>query len=427
MPRDAAFESHAEALLRRFADVRARSVSLAAPLGPEDQVVQSQPDSSPTKWHLAHTTWFWETFVCAPHAPDWRPVDADYAFLFNSYYESMGPRHARPERGLLTRPSIDRVMEYRERVDEGVLSALARCGEDASFSELIMLGVAHEEQHQELLLMDIQHLFASQPTYPAYATRPPNASGTIDPLQWVNFAGGLTEVGWNGGGFAFDNEGPRHRVWLEPYALGDRLITNGEWLGFMADGGYATPTLWLSDGWERVRAEGWCAPLYWQERDGQWQRVSLHGLEPVDPDEPVTHVSLYEADAFARWAGARLPTEFEWEAAAQAAPVVGNFLDSGDLRPRPAPPGEGIRQLFGDVWEWTSSAYAPYPGYQAAVGAIGEYNGKFMVSQTVLRGGCCVTPPGHVRATYRNFYHPHQRWMFSGLRLARDVGVRSHA
>lgn len=410
-PRDAG-------LVETFRRTRARSKTLAAPLSPEDAVVQSGPECSPAKWHLAHTTWFWETFVCVPHAPGWGEPDATYAYLFNSYYEALGPRHARGARGLLTRPSLDEVLAYRERVDAGVETALESGGAPEA---LMRLGFAHEEQHQELLLMDVQHLFASQPLRPAYAPRTTErADAAPDPLGWVSFEGGLARIGATGDEpFAFDNEGPRHRVWLEPYALADRLTTNAEWLAFMADGGYARPELWLADGWTWVQTEGVRAPLYWEEGKDGWSRCSLNGLERVEPGEPVSHVSLYEADAFARWAGARLPTEAEWEAAAAGLALDGVFLESGALRPRPAPEGDGLRQMFGDLWEWTASAYQPYPGFQAAPGAVGEYNGKFMVNQAVLRGGCCATPAGHVRATYRNFFFPGQRWQFSGVRLAK--------
>lgn len=412
-------ESAGPEAAQRFRQVRARSKALAARLSPEDAVVQSAPECSPAKWHLAHTTWFWETFVCVPHAPGWGEGDATYAYLFNSYYESLGPRHARDARGLLTRPSLDEVLAYRERVDAGVEAALA--GGDPP-EALMRLGFAHEEQHQELLLMDVQHLFASQPLRPAYVPRTTErADQEPEPIRWVPFDGGLARIGADGSEpFAFDNEGPRHRVWLEPYALADRLVTNAEWLRFMGDGGYQRPELWLADGWTWAKTEGVRAPQYWEAGEGGWLRCSLNGREPLEIGEPVSHVSLYEADAFARWAGARLPTEAEWEAAAAGLAQDGVFLDAEAWRPRPANAGEGLRQMFGDLWEWTASAYQPYPGFRAAPGAVGEYNGKFMVNQAVLKGGCCATPPDHVRATYRNFFFPGQRWQFSGVRLAQD-------
>lgn len=411
-------------LRSRFRRVRARSEALASRLTPEDAVVQSGPECSPAKWHLGHTTWFWETFVCRPHAPGWRAVDPAYDYLFNSYYEALGPRQARGSRGLMTRPSLDEVLDYRARVEEGVEAALSA---DGQLSSLMELGFAHEEQHQELLLMDVQHLFASQPMRPTYAPRrSPRADAPPEPLRWLEYPGGLAQIGAaDDDEFAFDNERPRHRVWLQPYALADRLITNGEWLSFMADGGYTRPELWLSDGWSWVHAEAVAGPLYWELRDGVWMRTSLNGLEAVETGEPVSHVSLYEADAYARWAQARLPTEAEWEAAAAGLPTDGVYLgdepDLGPLRPRPAPPGAGLRQMFGDLWEWTASAYQPHPGFRPAEGALGEYNGKFMINQAVLKGGCCATPGGHARASYRNFFFPGQRWQFSGVRLARDL------
>jgi dimethylhistidine N-methyltransferase len=380
------------------------------------------PDASPTKWHLAHTTWFWETFLLVPRLEGYRPFDARFHYLFNSYYEALGPRQPRPERGLITRPSLADVLAYRAHVDAAMGRLLADGPGD--LADLLDLGLAHEEQHQELILMDILHLFAASPLQPAYA--PPRAapphSGAPEPLRYVRFDGGLIEIGHAGEGFAFDNEGPRHRAWLEPFELADRLVTNAEWLAFMQDGGYRRADLWLSEGWARVRGEGWDAPLYWQPGEGGgWSAMTLHGLRPIDPAAPVSHVSFYEADAYATWAGARLPTEAEWEHAAQGMPVAGNFRGSGRLEPAAPPPGSGLRQMFGDLWAWTRSGYAPYPGFRPATGAVGEYNGKFMSSQYVLRGGACVTPAGHVRASYRNFFYPQQRWMFSGVRLARDA------
>src|SRR5690348_6699059 len=443
--------AHAEnrdAWRARFAHCRARSETLAAPLLPEDQVVQSMPDVSPTKWHLAHVTWFWETFLLAPHLAGYRVFDPAYNHLFNSYYEAMGPRHPRPARGLLSRPGVAEIARYRAHVTAAMerLIATADTAAFAAFAPLIDLGVAHEEQHQELILMDIKHVFAQNPLKPAYQSPARKAARAAPPLEWQNFAGGLVEIGHEGAGFAFDNEGPRHKVWLEPFRLATRLVTNGEYLAFVADGGYRRPEFWLSDGWAAVNASAWEAPLYWQRPpekiDGteRWFEFTLSGLAPLDPFAPVVHVSHYEADAFARWAGRRLPTEAEWETAAAGLPVEGNFLDSNVLHPtapHPFPPSRGGRegvsagademsstsallQMFGDCWEWTQSAYAPYPGFRALAGAIGEYNGKFMSGQMVLKGGCAATPSGHVRASYRNFFPPAARWCFGGIRLAED-------
>ena len=411
----------ASAAIHRYRAVRQATEALTRSLTPEDQLAQSMPDASPTKWHLAHTTWFWETFLLVPKLAGYKVFDPRFHYLFNSYYEAMGPRQPRPERGLLTRPSLDDVIAYRSHVDAAMAALLADgAGE---FAELIDLGLAHEEQHQELILMDILHLFASSPLQPAYAPpRHPAPAAGPEPLRFVAFEGGLVEIGHEGEGFAFDNEGPRHKVWLERFELADRLVSNGEWLAFIADGGYRRPELWLAEGWARAQAEGWDAPLYWRPgEDGAWSAMTLHGLRPVDPAAPVSHVSFYEAEAYAAWAGARLPTEAEWEHAAQGLTVAGNFTGSGRLAAAAPPPGAGLRQMFGDLWEWTRSAYAPYPGFKPAAGAVGEYNGKFMASQFVLRGGACVTATGHARASYRNFFYPQQRWMFSGVRLARDV------
>jgi len=407
-------------LLARYRAVRQGTEALTRALTPEDQQVQSMPDASPAKWHLAHTSWFFETFLLMPRLAGYRPFDSRFAYLFNSYYEALGPRQPRPERGLLTRPSVADVMAYRAHVDEAMARLLASGADD--LRGLIDLGLAHEEQHQELILMDILHLFAVSPLNPAYAPpKPARPASPPGPPTFTAFEGGLVEVGHTGEGFAFDNERPRHKVWLEPYQLADRLVTNGEWLAFMADGGYARPELWLSEGWARRQAEDWQAPLYWRETDAGWAAMTLHGLRPIDPPQPVSHVSFYEADAYASWAGARLPTEAEWEKAAQGVCADGNFLSSGRLEPGPAPADARLAQMFGDLWEWTRTAYGPYPGFKPAAGAVGEYNGKFMAGQYVLRGGACVTPAGHIRASYRNFFYPHQRWMFSGVRLAKDA------
>lgn len=391
----------AESPTDRYFAVRRRTESLAAPLSPEDQSAQSMPDASPTKWHRAHTTWFFETFVLTPFLPDYEVFDPAFGYLFNSYYEAVGPRQPRPQRGLLTRPSTAEVGAYRAHVDAAMARLLAG-RPTPEIMERLDLGLAHEEQHQELILMDILHLFAQSPLSPAYRPAGPRACADPGPQKFHRFAGGLVEIGACDAGFAFDNERPRHKAYVAPFRLADRLVTNGEWLAFIAAGGYSRVEFWLSDGWALARAEGWEAPAYWRrERDG-WSTMTLQGRRPVDPHAPVVHVSYYEAAAFAAWSGRRLPTEFEWEAAASAS--------SG------TPP----RQLFSEAWQWTSSAYAPYPGFRPGAGALGEYNGKFMVNQMTLRGGCGVTPPGHARATYRNFFPPSSRWMFAGVRLADD-------
>ena len=416
-----AFAADRDVWRARFADCRARSETLAAPLLPEDQVVQSMPDVSPTKWHLAHVTWFWETFLLVPHRAGYRVFDPAYNHLFNSYYEAVGPRHPRPARGLLSRPGVAEVARYRAHVTAAMeeLIATADAATFAAIAPLIDLGVAHEEQHQELILMDIKHVFAQNPLQPAYKSAVSKPARAAPALEWQSFACGLVEIGDAEADFAFDNERPRHKVWLEPFRLATRLVTNGEYLAFVADGGYRRPEFWLSDGWAAVNADNWQAPLYWRQDGDRWFEFTLSGLAPLDPFAPVVHVSHYEADAFARWAGRRLPTEAEWETAAADRPVDGNFLDSGALHPRAAA-GEGLQQMFGDCWEWTQSAYAPYPGFRAPEGALGEYNGKFMSGQMVLKGGCAVTPAGHVRASYRNFFPPAARWCFGGIRLAEN-------
>jgi ergothioneine biosynthesis protein EgtB len=413
-----------EDLAARFRRVRGLSRDLAAPLSDADATIQPHPDASPAKWHLAHTTWFFETFVLRDHVPGYRAFDERWAYLFNSYYEAEGERHARPRRGMLSRPSLDEVRDYRRAIDDALASALP--GLEPGVLELVELGLHHEQQHQELLLMDLLAAMAENPLKPAVWQPPPRWAGEVpeEAPWWALFPGGLVEVGASGAGFAFDNEGPTHRHFLPPFRLADRTTCNAEWLQFMADGGYANPLLWLSDGWAWVQENGIRAPLYWEQRDGAWFRFGLDGLAPVNPAEPVCHVNYYEADAFARWAGARLPTEQEWEHAASSHdPAQGIFLDTtGAVRPKPVPePPHGTVWLFGNVWEWTASAYLPYPGFKTAAGAVGEYNGKFMSGQMVLRGGSCATPRGHVRGSYRNFFYPHQRWMFAGLRLARDA------
>ncbi|MEW5422304.1 ergothioneine biosynthesis protein EgtB [Amorphus sp. 3PC139-8] len=406
-----------------FSRTRERSLFLVEGLGPEDLVLQSMEDASPAKWHLAHTTWFFEQFVLAPFVPGYRFFDERYLYLFNSYYVQAGSRFSRPHRGLISRPTVGDVWDYRQAVDRAIADLLAAPPAEhaGTISARVELGCHHEMQHQELLLTDLLHAFSFNPTQPAYhAPEPLPVAAAATEAEWIGFDGGLCEIGHDGDGFAFDNEGPRHKVYLEPYALADRLVTNREWSAFMDDGGYATQTLWLSDGWACREREGWTAPLYWFERDGTWWSFGLRGAQPVDPDAPVAHISYYEADAFARWAGARLPREAEWEHAASTVPIDGNFVEGGHFRPRPAL-ANGLTQMFGDVWQWTESAYSPYPGFKPPEGAIGEYNGKFMVNQWVLRGASCATPRAHARASYRNFFHPQQRWQFSGLRLAKDA------
>jgi ergothioneine biosynthesis protein EgtB len=404
-------------LREAFREIRARTLALAAPLSAEDQMLQSMPDASPTKWHLAHTTWFFEEFVLGPRDPHYRVFDGGYAFLFNSYYESVGARLDRSLRGRLSRPSSEEVRAYRRRVDDAALQWLDRAADDPSALGTFELGLHHEQQHQELMLTDIKHALGSHPMRPAYQVPPPPlAEPDGERARFRAFEEGVVEIGHDGVGFAFDNEGPRHRSYLRGFALADRPVTCGEYLAFMGDGGYDRAELWLSEGWQQCRTEGWRAPLYWRERDGRWACYTLGGERDIDPAEAVAHVSYFEADAYARWAGARLPTEEEWEHAARGAPVAGHFADAGRFHP-----GRAASEPFGDVWQWTRSAYAPYPGYEPPAGALGEYNGKFMSSQMVLRGGSCLTPAGHVRATYRNFFGPAARWQMSGIRLARDA------
>ncbi|OAH42208.1 hypothetical protein AX777_20290 [Sphingobium yanoikuyae] len=412
-----------DALAERYRAVRALTQALATPLSDADATVQSMPDASPAKWHLAHVSWFFETFVLRDHVEGYRPFDDRFAYLFNSYYEAEGPRHARPMRGMLTRPSLNEVRAYRAHVDAALLAAMPHLPEAAC--TLVTLGLQHEQQHQELLLTDLQHLFSLNPIAPALFDAPRAMPAPVPgPLHWIEGREGLVEIGDDGkAGFAFDCEGPRHKVFLRPHALAHRPITNGEWVSFIEDGGYRDPALWLSDGWAWVQAEGIEAPLYWQRGEKGWTRFGLDGRQPVNPAAPACHISLYEADAYASWAGARLPTEAEWESAAlNIAPTSGEQLDGAACpRPRAAEDGTSLTQMFGDVWEWTGSAYRPYPGFRTAPGAVGEYNGKFMSGQFVLKGGSCATPRGHVRASYRNFFHPHQRWQFTGLRLAKDL------
>ena len=404
-----------EMLWQAYLSVRQHSLALAAPLSPEDQCIQSMPDASPTKWHLAHTSWFFESLILKPFAQGYRPFDERYHYLFNSYYEALGPRHPRPQRGLLTRPSHADILDYRRHVDEAMGRHLASCSDDAwqTTADMLELGLNHEQQHQELLLTDILHAFSCNSLLPAYdpAFAPELALANTPSLapQWLEHSGGLVEIGHCGEGFAFDNETPRHPVWLQPYRIASRLVTNGEYLAFIVDGGYRRHELWLSDGWATVQTQGWQAPAYWLAPDdprnaignssGEWAQFGLGGVQPLILNAPVRNLSAYEACAYAEWAGARLPTEFEWEAASGLA---------------------GFQQASDMVWQWTRSSYEPYPGFRPLTGAVSEYNGKFMVGQMVLRGGSLATPPGHTRPTYRNFFPPAARWQFSGIRLARS-------
>jgi ergothioneine biosynthesis protein EgtB len=418
-----------EALATHYGRVRDASAQLAEPLSAEDCQAQSMPDASPVKWHLAHTTWFFETFVLEAHEPRFAPFDASFRVLYNSYYHGIGAMHPRPERGLVTRPALADVQRYRAQVDERMLALLAR-PVAPEVEALVTLGLHHEQQHQELILTDLKHLLSRNPLQPAYARRWPIAAVQPQPLRWFGFDAGLFELGHDAardGAFCFDNEAPRHRVWLDAFEIASRPVTYGEYLAFIDDGGYRRPELWLSMGWDWVREAQRSAPLYWQQRDGIWLNHTLQGTVEIDARTPVCHLSFFEAEAYARWAGARLPTEAEWERAARSlpagAPDHAHWAERRAFHPLPAaqPAGDAPQQMYGDVWEWTRSSYDPYPGYRPAAGAVGEYNGKFMCGQLVLRGGSCATPAGHVRASYRNFFPPQAQWQFSGLRLARDL------
>ena len=409
-------------LASRFRGVRRRTLALCKPLTPEDMMVQSCPEASPAKWHLAHTAWFFESFVLCPFSSKYRLFHDDFPWLFNSYYRSFAEFPEKKLRSSFSRPALEEILRYRCYVDEGIEELLEH-NPEPEVMKRVELGVNHEEQHQELLLTDILHAFYTNPLRPAYVA---DATAVIDrgaapAMQFVQFAGGLVEVGFTGGGFCYDNELPRHRVWLEPFALADRLVTNGEYAEFIADGGYRRSELWLSAGWDTVEQQRWCAPLYWNGKENNWSLFTTHGEVPLDAIKhaPVSQASYFEADAFARWAGKRLPTESEWESAAERQQIAGNLLDSGRLMPAPvSETANGLGQLWGDCWEWTASAYLGYPGFEPLAGSLGEYNGKFMSGQMVLRGGSCATPEAHIRSSYRNFFQPETRWQFSGIRLA---------
>jgi ergothioneine biosynthesis protein EgtB len=416
-----------ETLIRRYRQVRQFTEGLCQPLVTEDYVIQAMPDVSPPKWHLAHTSWFFETFVLTSASSTYRSPHASYAYLFNSYYVAAGERHCRPKRGLLSRPTVEDVYRYRAYVDQQMMGFLEGLDGKAldRWLPIVELGLHHEQQHQELLLTDLKYNFACNPLRPAYVTAsiPRQAQG-VKACQWVSFPEGVHWIGHDGRGFAFDNESPRHRSFVEPFQMASRLITNGEYLTFMAANGYERPEFWLSMGWDTVQREGWKAPLYWEQQNGTWWSMTLAGMQPVHEAEPVCHVSYYEADAYARWADARLPTEVEWEVAAMPLSIEGNFLEQHTFHPVPLNQTDAatpLAQMFGDVWEWTQSHYSPYPGYTAAPGALGEYNGKFMANQFVLRGGSCATPVSHIRPTYRNFFPADARWQFMGIRLARTI------
>jgi ergothioneine biosynthesis protein EgtB len=418
--------SSATSLAGRYRAVRELTEALCAPLSPEDCVVQSMPDASPAKWHLGHSSWFFETFVLCPMAAGYEAYHARFGYLFNSYYNAVGERIARHQRGLLTRPALADIHRYRSHVDEQMIQLMHRADEEMQrrITPVILLGLNHEQQHQELILTDIKHLFGTNPLRPAYHQAPAALGGRSTLAHhWIAYPAGLRWIGHEGNAFAYDNESPRHLEFVGAFRLGSRLVTNGEFLAFLEDGGYDRPELWLSDGWNARGAHQWRAPLYWEMHNSSWEVMTLAGLRRLDRAEPVCHISYYEADAYARWAGARLPTEAEWEVAAEGRAVAGNLLDSGRLHPAAPDAGDdsGLVQVFGDVWEWTASPYTAYPGYRPAAGALGEYNGKFTCNQMVLRGGSCATPRSHLRATYRNFFPPDARWQFSGIRLAQDA------
>jgi ergothioneine biosynthesis protein EgtB len=402
-------------LREKYQDVRHTTLQLTQSFSPEDMMLQSMPDCSPAKWHLAHTTWFFETFILSSYFGGYEPFDSRFKQLFNSYYKQLGSHPYRGSRGLMSRPSLEEVRAYRAHVDESMLRYLETS--DDRTASLIELGLNHEQQHQELIVTDMKHALWSMPLQTERLSRPRAVSSPAQ-LSWIDFEGGIHEIGHEGENFAFDNEGPRHEILLQPFSLASRLVTNAEYLEFIQDGGYRRPELWLSDGWDMVNAQGWKQPLYWEQENGEWHEFTFDGLRELDPADPICHVSYYEADAFAHWSKARLPREEEWEVASAKAGRFGIFLESSKLHPQPAS-GVGLQQMFGDVWEWTASPYVAYPRFKRAAGAIGEYNGKFMCNQLVLRGGSCATPEIHIRASYRNFFPPHARWQFMGIRLAK--------
>lgn len=412
----------------QYRSVRAFTQELCRPLQTEDYVIQSMPDASPAKWHLAHTSWFFETFVLKPNKKDWSGVDPHYAYLFNSYYNAAGPQHCRPRRGTISRPTVEQVYEYRRQVDQAIEQLLRDVSpvQWSRIQPILTLGLNHEQQHQELLLSDIKHAFWCNPLRPAYAPTDDLAESVVTSTpapaaKWVYFPEGIYEIGYNGDGFAYDNESPRHRQFVEAFSLSSRLVTNRQYLAFIEDGGYQHPEHWLSAGWATVQQHHWTAPIYWEQVDGQWQQMTLGGMKPLAMDEPLCHISYFEADAFARWAGHRLPTEAEWEVASPSVPVEGPFADSRRFHPTAdggVDRATALADMFGQLWQWTASPYTAYPGYQPAAGALGEYNGKFMCDQWVLRGGSCATPRSHIRPTYRNFFPADARWQFSGIRLA---------
>jgi len=429
-PRSQPDSSPAADLLARFHAARDFTTALCQDLAPEDCVVQSMPDVSPTKWHLAHTTWFFETFILKKWMPGYQPEIPQYAFLFNSYYNAAGDMHRRDLRGLISRPTVAEALRYRASVDSNIDNLLSGADETLfrEIEPVLTLGIHHEQQHQELLITDIKHVFAQNPLYPVFRERKIDTlPANVLPMEFIEFEETISEIGHDNSGFSYDNEGPGHRALIPAFSLANRPVTNGEYLEFIDAGGYTRPEFWLSLGWMTVNEQRWQAPLYWTKREGAWWNFTLSGFRPVDKNEPVTHVSYFEADAYANWAGARLPTEFEWERAAADLPIEGNFVEREIFHPQPGivrMRGEAPRllhQMFGDVWEWTRSAYSPYPGYRAAPGALGEYNGKFMCNQYVLRGGSCATSRTHIRKTYRNFFPPEKRWQFTGIRLARDL------
>ena len=412
-----------EKLRSRYRLVRKDSESICAPLETEDYCIQTMPNVSPAKWHLAHTSWFFETFLLLPYLRSYRCFNTAYDHLFNSYYVTHSIPFSRPSRGLLSRPTVAAVYEYRSAIDEAMERLISTAAEDQwdEIEGLILLGVNHEQQHQELMLTDLKHVFAQNPMRPRYSDLPQAKQTQAKEIRWLALAEGIHEIGHEGPGFCFDNELPRHRAWLQGSALASRPVTNAEYIAFIEDGGYEDAALWLSDGWAAVQANAWHTPLYWERRDNEWWHMTLGGMRPVDPNAPVCHISQYEAAAYANWSGYRLPTEYEWEVAVAGRPVVGNLRNSGYLQPVAADDASELQQCHGDVWEWTTSAYSPYPGYSVPAGTVGEYNGKFMSSQVVLRGGSCVTPDDHIRSSYRNFLYPKDRWQFSGIRLARDL------